>query len=41
MMLYQRTKDQRLEAQAQRFEQVRKKRSERAKEFLRVIEVRP
>jgi len=41
LILRQRTKDQRAHAQAQRFEEVRKKRSERAKEFLRVIEVRP
>ncbi len=41
MVLYQRTGDQRAGAQAQRFEEIRKKRSERAKEFLRTIEVRP
>lgn len=41
MILYQRTKDHRAEAQARRFEEVRKQRSERAKEFLRTIQVRP
>src|SRR2546426_2291662 len=41
MILYQRTKDPRAEAQAGRFEEVKKRRAERAKEFLRTIEVRP
>ena len=41
MVLYQRTKDPRAEAQTSRFEEVRKRRAERAKEFLRTIEVRP
>ena len=41
MILYQRTKDPRAEAQASRFEEVKKRRAERAKEFLRTIEVRP
>jgi tetratricopeptide (TPR) repeat protein len=41
MILYQRTDDPRADAQAKRFEQVRQKRAERAKEFLRTIEVIP
>jgi len=41
MILYQRTKDPRAAAQAQRFDEVRKERAEKAKEFLRTIEVRP
>src|SRR5438874_2231829 len=41
MVLYQRTKDPRAEAQASRFEEVKKRRAQRAKEFLRTIEVRP
>jgi len=41
MVLYQRTTNSRAEAQAKRFDEVRKKREERAKEFLRTIEVRP
>lgn len=39
MMLYQRTRDSHAEAQTQKFEEVKKKRAERAKEFLRTIEV--
>jgi tetratricopeptide (TPR) repeat protein len=41
MVLYQRTRDSRAEAQTQKFDEVKKKRAERAKEFLRTIEVRP
>ena len=41
MVLYQRTKDPRAKAQASRFGEVKKRRAERAKEFLRTIEVRP
>lgn len=41
MILFQRTKDPRAAAQAERFEEVKKKRSERTREFLRTIEVRP
>jgi tetratricopeptide (TPR) repeat protein len=41
MILYQRIKDARADAQTKRFEEVKKKRAERAKEFLRTIEVRP
>ncbi len=41
MILYQRTKDRGAEAQTKRFEVVKKKRAERAKEFLRSVEVRP
>ncbi len=41
MVLYQRTTDSRAEAQAKRFEEVWKKRQERANELLRTIEVRP
>lgn len=41
MILYQRTKDPRAEAQAKRFEELRKTRADREKEFLRTIEVRP
>jgi tetratricopeptide (TPR) repeat protein len=41
MILYQRTKDPRAEAQAKRFEEIKKLRAEREKEFLRTIEVRP
>jgi len=39
--LYQRTKDQRAEAQAQRFEEVKKKRSEKEQALLRTVEIRP
>jgi tetratricopeptide (TPR) repeat protein len=41
MILFERAKDVRAEAQAQKFEEVKKKRAERAKELLRTIEVRP
>jgi tetratricopeptide (TPR) repeat protein len=41
MILYQRTKDARAEDQAKRFEEIKKMRAEREKEFLRTIEVRP
>lgn len=41
MILYQRTKDPRADAQAKRFEDIRKTRADREKEFLRTIEVRP
>jgi tetratricopeptide (TPR) repeat protein len=41
MILYQRTKDAQAEAQAKRFEEIKKMRAEREKEFLRTIEVRP
>ena len=40
LMLYQRTKDPKADEQAKRFEQVRQERAQRAKEFLRTIEVR-
>lgn len=39
--LFQRTKDSRTEEQAQRFEAIKKKRSERQQALLRTIEVRP
>ena len=41
MILYQRTKNPRAEDQAKRFDQVKQEKAERAKEFLRTIEVRP
>jgi tetratricopeptide (TPR) repeat protein len=41
LVLYQRTKDPRADQQAKKFEEIRKKRSESAKELLRTIEVRP
>jgi len=41
MILYQRTKDPRADAQAKRFEEIKKLRAERENEFLRTIEVRP
>lgn len=41
LMLYQRTKDGREEAQAQRFEELKQRRDQKADEFRRVIEVRP
>ena len=41
LMLYQRTKDGREEAQARRFEELKQRREEKADEFRRVIEVRP
>ncbi|PYV92524.1 MAG: hypothetical protein DMG05_04075 [Acidobacteria bacterium] len=39
--LYQRTKDKRVDSQAQRFEEVKKRRSEKEEALLRTIEVRP
>src|SRR5260370_42129632 len=41
LMLYERTKDPRQEAQAQRFEEIKGRREEKAEEFLRLIEGRP
>jgi Tfp pilus assembly protein PilF len=41
MILYQRTKDPRAQAQTKRFDALRKVRAEREKEFLRTIEIRP
>jgi tetratricopeptide (TPR) repeat protein len=41
MTLYQRTKNPKAEEQAKRFEQVKEERAQRAKEFLRTIEVKP
>ena len=41
LMLYQRTKDGREEAQARRFEELKQRREEKSDEFRRVIEVRP
>jgi tetratricopeptide (TPR) repeat protein len=41
MILYQRTRDPRADAQAKRFEEVRAQRAERAKELLRTIVVQP
>jgi tetratricopeptide (TPR) repeat protein len=41
MILFQRTKDPRAEAQAKRFDEIKKLKAEREKEFLRTIEVRP
>ncbi len=41
LILYQRNKDPRAKAQERLFEEVKKKRAERAAEFLRTIEVRP
>lgn len=41
LILYQRTKDPKAGDQAKRFDQVRQERAQRAKEFLRTIEVRP
>jgi tetratricopeptide (TPR) repeat protein len=40
-MLYARTRDPRAEAQKRAFEELKKKRSEKVKEFYRIIEVRP
>ncbi len=40
-MLYSRTRDPRAEAQTRAFEELKKKRSEKMKEFYRIIEVRP
>jgi tetratricopeptide (TPR) repeat protein len=39
--LFQRTKDQRAEAQAQRFEEIKKKRSEKEQAPLRTLDIRP
>ena len=41
LMLYQRTKDGREEAQARRFEELKQRREEKSDEFRRVIDVRP
>jgi Tfp pilus assembly protein PilF len=41
LVLYQRTQDPRAGAQAKKFDEIRKKRSESTKELLRTIEVRP
>lgn len=41
LVLYQRTQDPRADAQAKRFEEIKKERAERQKEFFRTIEVRP
>jgi tetratricopeptide (TPR) repeat protein len=41
LMLYERTKDDRHAAQAQRFEELKARQERKADEFLRVIEVRP
>jgi tetratricopeptide (TPR) repeat protein len=41
MILYQRTKDPRAEAQAGRFQQVQDKRAERTREFLRTVVIEP
>jgi len=41
LMLYERTKDERQAAQAERFEELKARRDRKADEFLRVIEVRP
>jgi len=41
LMLYERTKDPRQEAQAQRFEELKRRHEQKADEFLRLIEVRP
>jgi hypothetical protein len=40
-MLYRRTKDPRQEAQAKRFEELKKLLVEKSQEFLRIVEVRP
>jgi len=39
--LYQRTRNPKAEEQSKRFEQLKEDRAQRAKEFLRTIEVRP
>jgi tetratricopeptide (TPR) repeat protein len=39
--LFQRTKDQRAQAQAQRFEEIKKKRSEKEQALLRTLDIRP
>jgi tetratricopeptide (TPR) repeat protein len=41
MILYQRTRNPKAEEQSKRFEQLKEDRAQRAKEFLRTIEVRP
>ncbi len=41
LVVYQRTQDPKQEAQAQRFEEVRKKRTEKEQLYLRKIEIRP
>jgi tetratricopeptide (TPR) repeat protein len=41
LMLYERTKDPRQEAQTRRFEELKRRHEEKAEEFLRLIEVRP
>jgi len=41
MILYQRTKNPKAEEQSKRFDQLKEERAQRAKEFLRTIEVRP
>ncbi|PYQ24534.1 MAG: hypothetical protein DMF79_01520 [Acidobacteria bacterium] len=41
LMLYERTKDPRQDAQAQRFEEIKRRHEQKAEEFLRLIEVRP
>jgi tetratricopeptide (TPR) repeat protein len=41
LMLYRRTKDPRQEAQAKRFEELKKLLVEKSQEFLRIVEVRP
>ena len=41
MMLYSRTKDPRLAAQQERFDELRKRRAEQAADFLRPVEIRP
>jgi tetratricopeptide (TPR) repeat protein len=41
LILYQRTNDPNVEEQSKRFEEVRQKREQRVKEFLRTVEVRP
>jgi hypothetical protein len=40
-MLYSRTRDSRAAAQNQAFEELKKKKAEKVKEFYRIIEVRP
>ena len=39
--LFQRTKDRRADAQAQRFEEIKKKRSEKEQALLRTLDIRP
>lgn len=40
-MLYSRTRDPRAAVQSQAFEELKKKKAEKVKEFYRIIEVRP